>query len=198
MPIHVTCTCGQHYAVKERHAGKTATCRACGASVRLPSSTTASNTPPPLPARSAHVTTQHKESHNFPQKPRLPSNTSANSGSAGGHNGLTTTSPDGNSKEYRSAGEPALPTNTKAAAIHRAGPLQRQIYMYAGLLLIIIGVLFLLKDSGNDSGKALEQATRRLDQTLRNIKQDQERDNERKSRVILDAEYQRAKRELGN
>ncbi len=91
-----------------------------------------------------------------------------------------------------------MPTDTKAAAIHRAGPLQRQIYMYAGLLLIIIGVLFLLKDSGNDSGKALEQATRRLDQTLRNIKQDQERDNERKSRVILDAEYQRAKRELGN
>ena len=71
--------------------------------------------------------------------------------------------------------------------------------MYAGLLLMIIGVLLLLlTDSGNESSKALEQATRRLDQTLRNIKQDQERDNERKSRIILDAEYQRAKRELGN
>jgi hypothetical protein len=151
------------------------------------------------PARPAHVTTLHKESHNFPQKPRLPSNTSENSSSAGGHNGLTETSPEGNSKEYRSIGEPALPTDTKAAAIHRAGPLQRQIAVYAGLLLMIIGVLLLLlTNSENDSSKALEQATRRLDQTLRNIKQDQERDNERKSRIILDAEYQRAKRELGN
>lgn len=44
MTIHVTCTCGNSHSVDDKHAGKKATCRACGSKIAIPKIKSAEST----------------------------------------------------------------------------------------------------------------------------------------------------------